>query len=639
MAELKSLGRYALERVLGKGAMGVVYEASDPRLNRRVAVKTILKSSLDEDTVKEFAQRFVREAQAVARLNHPNIVQVHDFGEEGDVAYLVMEHISGRELKSRFEAGERFELGEVVRIMCELLGALDFAHKAGIVHRDIKPGNVMLDAAGRVKLTDFGVARVQGTGRTQQGSQGGTMVGTPAYMAPEQITGSTVDGRADVFSAGIILYQFLTGEQPFTGSGAWTVAKKIMQEDPLPPSSLNAAVPPPFDIVVSKALAKSPAQRYQSAHEFSLALRRAFEGKPLGEDPDETLVPVARPAKREAAVARKPFPILPAVIAVVVAAAVGGGVWFAVKPDTSLDSKRVAELIARLDEANRREDELKQSRQREAELLREVELARSREADAKKAGDPGKQKELAEQTRQRESEALDQARLVKQREADLARLQAEQKRQAELAKQREAEQARQAAEKKAAAERAAFDDAVEKAALPAAGERTAAVPAAAEKAARVKVAAVETKSASNPLDSLRNKTYFGVSSDSTRDWQLEIRFDGLQPEVSISYENCYSCFTRTATSSCRAATISQSLAVSGVCEGAASLRSATPDLEITGVFPNLSIVGGRSFANFQAVKITLIESALRESFLAAKEKEPELSTAEFLKRGVSATRR
>jgi serine/threonine-protein kinase len=288
--ELKTLGRYTIERTLGKGAMGVVYEGLDPKLNRRVAIKTILKSHLDPDTAKDYSLRFSREAQAVARLNHPHIVQVYDFAEEGDIAYLVMEFIRGKELKAFFDAAERFDIGEAVRIMCELLDALEFAHNAGVVHRDIKPANVMLDAQARTKLTDFGVARVQDVDRTHaERTQAGTMVGTPAYMSPEQITGRHVDKRTDVFSAGIILYQFLTGEKPFTGGGAWTIAKKIIQEDPALPSSLNSAVTPLIDAVVNKALAKSPEMRYQSAKEFAVALRRALEGKGEAEDADKTV--------------------------------------------------------------------------------------------------------------------------------------------------------------------------------------------------------------------------------------------------------------------------------------------------------------------------------------------------------------
>jgi len=300
--ELKALGRYTIERTLGKGAMGVVYEGLDPKLNRRVAIKTILKSNLDPDTAKDYSMRFSREAQAVARLNHPHIVQVYDFAEEGDIAYLVMEFIRGKELKNFFDANERFDIKEVVRIMGELLDALEFAHNAGIIHRDIKPANVMLDSQARTKLTDFGVARVQDVDRTHaERTQAGTMVGTPAYMSPEQITGASIDKRTDVFSAGIILYQFLTGEKPFTGGGAWTIAKKIIQEDPPLPSSLNNAVTPYFDAVVNKALAKNPDTRYPSARDFGVALKRALEGKGDVDDTDKTVVgdlTVAAPAPR-----------------------------------------------------------------------------------------------------------------------------------------------------------------------------------------------------------------------------------------------------------------------------------------------------------------------------------------------------
>src|SRR5438093_202663 len=300
-AEPQTLGRYQLERVLGKGAMGIVYEALDPKLHRKVAIKTILISQLDEETAKDFSMRFVREAHAVARLNHPNIVQVYDFGEEGDIAYLVMEFIRGDELKSSLTTGRQFDRKECVRIMCELLDALDFAHEAGVVHRDIKPANVMLDGQGRTKLTDFGVARVTDADRTHaERTQAGTMVGTPAYMSPEQIQGQRIDRRTDIFSAGIILYQFLTGQKPFTGEGAWTVAKKIVQEDPPMPSSINVALSPAFDRVVAKALAKDPDQRFATAREFSQALKRAAEGKRAIPEVEATLVVPREPAVSQA---------------------------------------------------------------------------------------------------------------------------------------------------------------------------------------------------------------------------------------------------------------------------------------------------------------------------------------------------
>src|SRR6267142_504707 len=290
-AEPKTLGRYQLGRVLGKGAMGSVCEALDPKLHRKVAIKTILMGQLDEETAKDFSIRFEREARAVARLNHPNIVQVYDFGEEGDTAYLVMELIDGKELKSALTTGRPFDRKECVRIMCELLDALDFAHEAKVIHRDIKTANVMFDSQGLTKLTDFGVARVTDADRTSaERTQAGTVVGTPAYMSPEQLQGLPVDRRTDVFSAGVILYQFLTGQKPFTGEGAWTVQKKIVQDEPPAPSSINVALSPEFDRVVAKALAKDPNQRFATARQFAEALRRAAEGKPAVPEAEPTLV-------------------------------------------------------------------------------------------------------------------------------------------------------------------------------------------------------------------------------------------------------------------------------------------------------------------------------------------------------------
>src|SRR4051812_33789486 len=282
----ESFGRYKIQRVLGKGAMGVVYEGLDPRLNRKVAIKTILVGNLDEATAKDYSKRFAREAQAVARLNHPNIVQVYDFGEEGDVAYIVMEYVRGKELKSSFDAGERFEIGHAVRLMTELLGAMDFAHNAGVIHRDIKPANVMVDTDGHAKLADFGVARISDPESQTGATQAGTMVGTPAYMSPEQIQGQKIDRRTDIFSAGVILYQFLTGQRPFQGGGAWTMAKKIVHDDPPAPSSLITTVAPGYDHVVYRALAKLPDKRYQSALHFAEALQRVLRGLPA-HDPNE----------------------------------------------------------------------------------------------------------------------------------------------------------------------------------------------------------------------------------------------------------------------------------------------------------------------------------------------------------------
>jgi eukaryotic-like serine/threonine-protein kinase len=293
--ELKTLGRYKIQGVLGKGAMGLVYDAIDPNLDRRVAIKTILTRKLDPEAARMISVRFEREVRAVARLNHRNIVQVYDFGTEGDLAYIVMELIQGKELKDSFDADERFDVKTIFRIMGELLDALDFAHEAGIVHRDIKPGNVMIDGAGHAKLTDFGVARVADETSAAEATRAGAMVGTPSYMSPEQVQGQKVDRRTDIFSAGIIFYQFLTGKKPFEGS-QFALQQKIVMEDPVWPSAI-VQVPPEFDRVMARALAKDVEHRYQTARAFGDALKRILAGKPP-EDPNEVLA--------------KPLPVAPA---------------------------------------------------------------------------------------------------------------------------------------------------------------------------------------------------------------------------------------------------------------------------------------------------------------------------------------
>jgi serine/threonine-protein kinase len=266
--------------------MGVVYEGIDPKLNRQVAVKLILKNQINDKALEaEYSARFIREAQAVARLNHPNIVTVFDFGEENEVAFLVMELIRGDELKNYFDDKKNFSIEDAVRMISELLDALDYAHQNGIVHRDIKPANVMLDSQLRVKLTDFGVARLSDA--SAERTQAGTMVGTPSYMSPEQIEGAPVGPRSDIFAVGIILYQFLTGEKPFHAQGLWAIQKKIMQEDPVLPSVLNPNINPAFDAVVLRALAKKPDDRYPSAAAFKEELKRVLAGDRL-EDSDST---------------------------------------------------------------------------------------------------------------------------------------------------------------------------------------------------------------------------------------------------------------------------------------------------------------------------------------------------------------
>jgi len=270
---LKKLGRYDLIRVLGKGAMGLVYEGRDPNLDRRVAIKTIKVENLSEEEAADYEVRFRTEARSAARLQHPNIVSVYDSDRDGDMAYLVMEFIHGDDLKHHMDQGKLYTLAQTLGIMGDLLSALDYAHRQSVVHRDIKPANLLIQGNGRVKLTDFGVARIQDSSdatRTQ-----GTMVGTLKYMSPEQVQGRPIDARADLFAAGIVLYQLLTGKRPFDGDTDFVIIQQIVGHTAAAPTSSNPRLPAAIDAVVARALAKSPSQRFATAREFNAALQAA----------------------------------------------------------------------------------------------------------------------------------------------------------------------------------------------------------------------------------------------------------------------------------------------------------------------------------------------------------------------------
>ncbi len=271
----QKLGRYELIRVLGKGAMGLVYEGRDPNLDRRVAIKTIKVENLSEDEAAEYEMRFRTEARSAARLQHPNIVSVYDADRDHDIAYLVMEFIDGEDLKHHLDQGRRYSLGQAVAIMHDLLSALGYAHKQHIVHRDIKPANLLIEPGGRIKLTDFGVARIQDSGEATRTR--GAMVGTLKYMSPEQVQGLSVDARSDLFSAGIVLYQLLTGVRPFNGSGDYAIIQQILTRQPDPPTTFNPGLPIEVDEVVARALAKSRGDRYQDARTFDRALAAAAQ--------------------------------------------------------------------------------------------------------------------------------------------------------------------------------------------------------------------------------------------------------------------------------------------------------------------------------------------------------------------------
>jgi serine/threonine protein kinase len=288
MTTMTKAGRYEIVDELGRGAMGVVYRATDPVIGRSVAVKTIRLT--EEGTGlsrQELLSRFQTEARAAGLLTHPNIVVVYDAGEEDGLYYITMELVEGKSLQALLDGGHAFPVPRVLRILEQTCSALHFAHERNIVHRDIKPANLMLTADDTVKVTDFGTAKILQFGTVQQTTH---VMGTPSYMSPEQVKGRPIDGRTDIFSLGVVMYEMLTGEKPFPGQSITTVIYKIVNEDPIPPRQLNPSLHPGLNEIVMRALAKEPEARYQSCRELLEDLRNyralgANEG-----NPDATLV-------------------------------------------------------------------------------------------------------------------------------------------------------------------------------------------------------------------------------------------------------------------------------------------------------------------------------------------------------------
>src|ERR1700747_2387181 len=288
MTAIAKAGRYEIVGELGRGAMGVVYKATDPVIGRPVAVKTIKLSEEGTGLTRpELLTRCQTEARAAGLLTHPNIVVVYDAGEEDGLYYITMELVEGKSLQALLDGGHSFPLPRTLRILDQTCSALQFAHERNVVHRDIKPANLMLTADDTVKITDFGTAKILQFGSTQQTSH---VMGTPSYMSPEQVKGRAVDGRSDIFSLGVMLYEMVTGEKPFPGQNITTVIYKIVNEEPVPPRQIDASIHPGISTVVMKALAKEPEQRYQTCREMLEDLRNYRAQGTAGGNPNSTMV-------------------------------------------------------------------------------------------------------------------------------------------------------------------------------------------------------------------------------------------------------------------------------------------------------------------------------------------------------------
>jgi serine/threonine-protein kinase len=275
----QKLGRYEITSVVAQGAMGTVYKAMDPLIERVVAIKTI-NIDLSQEELAGFEERFYREARAAGQLNHPNIITIYDVGKTDHIAYIAMEFLDGQSLREILDSGVVMPIERIVKITGQVAKGLAYAEKFSIVHRDIKPANIFITRNGLVKITDFGIAYSPSASRTVAGM----VFGSPKYMSPEQVEGKPVDGRSDIFSLGVLLYEMLAGRPPFVGDNISTVMYRIVNEMPTPPSQINSRTPAGFDQIIAKALAKLPENRYQNAKEFANDLARYKE---LSEAPKE----------------------------------------------------------------------------------------------------------------------------------------------------------------------------------------------------------------------------------------------------------------------------------------------------------------------------------------------------------------
>jgi len=281
---MQRIGRYEILEELGRGAMGAVYKARDPNIGRTVAIKVILAAGLSADELTQYKQRFYREAQTAGQVNHPGIVTIHDIAEdESGQPFLVMEFVDGVTLHRMLRPAhsghlpERLPLDQALDLGAQVAEALDFAHKRNVIHRDVKPGNILVTPEGKAKIADFGIARFSDTEATRTA----TVVGTPAYMAPEQLRGGEVDARSDIFSLGAMLYWIVTGQKPFPGEDLTSVSFKVVYTDPTNPSEIDPKLPRELDTVISRCLAKNPHDRYANAKDLANDLQAIRAGRTI----------------------------------------------------------------------------------------------------------------------------------------------------------------------------------------------------------------------------------------------------------------------------------------------------------------------------------------------------------------------
>lgn len=304
LAGLKKLGRYEILRELGRGAMGIVFEAVDPKIGRKVALKVLTSvPGVTDQELEEFRSRFFREARTAGMLSHPNIVVIHDVEEDEELglSYMAMEYLKGQTLYDLLRSRVKFTRDQAVDLCIQVAEGLDHAHRQGIIHRDVKPANLMLLEDGTVKITDFGIAKISTSNLTKTGQ----FLGTPNYMSPEQVIGHVIDGRSDLFGLGIILYELLTGEKPFMGSSLTTITYQIVNVDPIEPSKIQPGIPKVFDEIVGRLLRKAPDERYQTGKEVAEALRATREARATGASSaaaaGEATLNATRPAPSRAA--------------------------------------------------------------------------------------------------------------------------------------------------------------------------------------------------------------------------------------------------------------------------------------------------------------------------------------------------